>query len=183
MTDYSDNVSRIEALARSLDGGGSGSGFTAISLRYASAKDVATKSEGGVNMDARFAASIQSVELWKDPTTEVAQAGISLPVTGVPIPDLIGYGIAALVALIIVGIARGQLKRSHQAWREADERARAHQDEETKKNAPIETPASEEDKEKTVLKARRMEMKESIKKRITEDPAAASQILRRWMYE
>ncbi len=46
VTDYSDNVARIEALARSLDGGGSGSGFTAISLRYASAKDVATAIQG-----------------------------------------------------------------------------------------------------------------------------------------
>ncbi len=41
VTDYADNVARIEALARSLDGGGSGSGFTSITLRNASAREVA----------------------------------------------------------------------------------------------------------------------------------------------
>ena len=41
VTDYADNVARIEALARSLDSGGGGAGFGTISLRYASAKDVA----------------------------------------------------------------------------------------------------------------------------------------------
>ena len=46
VTDYSDNVARIESLARSLDGGGSGTGFTAISLRFASAKDVASAIQG-----------------------------------------------------------------------------------------------------------------------------------------
>jgi len=41
VTDFADNVARIEALARSLDGGGSGSGFTSITLRNASAGAVA----------------------------------------------------------------------------------------------------------------------------------------------
>ncbi|WCT72882.1 type II secretion system secretin GspD [Sphingomonas naphthae] len=45
VTDYADNVRRIESLARSLDGG-SGSNVESISLRYASARDVATAIQG-----------------------------------------------------------------------------------------------------------------------------------------
>lgn len=41
VTDYADNVARIEALARSLDGRGGGGGFDTIPLRDATAEDVA----------------------------------------------------------------------------------------------------------------------------------------------
>ncbi len=41
VTDYADNVARIVALASSLDSGGSSAGFTTLSLRYATARDVA----------------------------------------------------------------------------------------------------------------------------------------------
>lgn len=46
VTDYADNVARIEGLARSLDGGGSSANFTTITLRHASAKDVAAAIQG-----------------------------------------------------------------------------------------------------------------------------------------
>ena len=46
VTDYADNVARIEALARTLDGGGAGPGFEAITLRHASARDVAAAIQG-----------------------------------------------------------------------------------------------------------------------------------------
>ncbi|MEO6092053.1 MAG: type II secretion system secretin GspD [Novosphingobium sp.] len=48
VTDYADNVARIAALARSLDGGGGGPGTATISLRYAAAKDVASAIEGAL---------------------------------------------------------------------------------------------------------------------------------------
>ena len=46
VTDYVDNVARIEGLARSLDGGSGGTGFATITLRYAAAQDVAAAIEG-----------------------------------------------------------------------------------------------------------------------------------------
>ena len=46
VTDYADNVARIEGLARSLDGGTGGTGFATITLRYASAPDVAAAIDG-----------------------------------------------------------------------------------------------------------------------------------------
>ncbi|KQN00451.1 type II secretion system secretin GspD [Sphingomonas sp. Leaf25] len=45
VTDYADNVRRIEALARSLDGGG-GSTFTTITLQNGNAADIATTMQG-----------------------------------------------------------------------------------------------------------------------------------------
>jgi general secretion pathway protein D len=45
VTDYAENVRRIEQLARALDNGGGGR-FDSISLRYANAKDVATAIQG-----------------------------------------------------------------------------------------------------------------------------------------
>ncbi len=45
VTDYADNVRRIEALARSLDGGG-GSTFTTITLQNGNAADIATAMQG-----------------------------------------------------------------------------------------------------------------------------------------
>lgn len=45
VTDYAENVRRIEQLARTLDSGGGGR-FEAISLRYANAKDVAAAIQG-----------------------------------------------------------------------------------------------------------------------------------------
>ncbi|MEO6153953.1 MAG: type II secretion system secretin GspD [Croceibacterium sp.] len=55
VTDYADNVARIESLARGLDGGGGNTpGITSLTLRHASARDVAAaisgvlgESEGG----------------------------------------------------------------------------------------------------------------------------------------
>lgn len=51
VTDYADNVARVEGLARSLDGGGSGKGFDTITLRYAAAKDVAAAIQGIMGED------------------------------------------------------------------------------------------------------------------------------------
>lgn len=45
VTDYADNIRRIERLAASLDGGG-GDGFDSITLRYAGARDVANAIRG-----------------------------------------------------------------------------------------------------------------------------------------
>ncbi len=46
VTDYVDNVARIEGLAHSLDGGSGGIGFATITLRYAAAQDVAAAIDG-----------------------------------------------------------------------------------------------------------------------------------------
>lgn len=153
-------------------------------IGFNAAKDIATKLEVGSNLDARFTSSVQSMDLYRSPDT-ITPASVSLPLTALPWTDAIGYGVAGIVALTILFIARGQLKRSHLAWKEAEERSRAIVDAERAKNAPEEVPEEEkpEDRERQALKARRVELREQIKKKIMEDPNAASQIIRKWLYE
>ena len=152
-------------------------------IGFNSAKDIAAKLENAANLDNRFTSSVQSMELYKSPESEVAAAAISLPLTSIPWFDAAGYGVAGLVALAILFVARGQLKRSHMAWKEAEERARQAMDAEQKKNAPPAPEETEEDRERVVLKQRRIELRDQIKKKIIEDPAAAAQIVRKWLYE
>ncbi len=154
-------------------------------IGFNAAKDIAAKLEGGASLDTRFTSSVQSMELYRAPDTSVAQAGVTLPLTAVPWSEAIGYGVAGIVALTILFIARGQLKRSHLAWKEAEERARTAADEERKKNAPPEAAKEDapEERERAALKARRVELREQIKKKIIEDPNAAAQIVRKWMYD
>ena len=152
-------------------------------IGFNSAKDIAAKLENAANLDNRFTSSVQSMELYKSPESEVAAAAVSLPLTAIPWFDAAGYGVAGLVALSILFVARGQLKRSHLAWKEAEERARTAMEAEQKKNAPPEPVETEEDRERVVLKQRRNELRDQIKKKIIEDPAAAAQIVRKWLYE
>jgi flagellar M-ring protein FliF len=153
-------------------------------IGFNAAKDITAKSEAGQNLDARFTSSVQSMDLYRAPET-VAAASLALPLTSVPWVDAAGYGIAGIVALTFIFVARGQLKRSHLAWKEAEERARALVDAERVKNAPPEEVVEDqaEDRERQALKIRRTELREQIKKKILEDPNAASQIVRKWMYE
>ena len=151
-------------------------------IGFNAAKDITAKFENAANLDSRFTSSVQSMELYRAP--EVVQAGVGLPMTSLPWMDAVGYAFAGLVALIILFIARGQLKRSHQAWRDAEERARAASEAERTKNSP-EGGAEEkpEDRERQALMVRRGELREQIKKKVMEDPAAAAQIVRKWLYE
>lgn len=49
---------------------------------------------------------------------------------------------------------------------------------ETTKDTGIETDEAQEE-----AKAKRLEMKSQIKKRVMDDPNAAAQVLRKWLYE
>lgn len=152
-------------------------------IGFNAAKDITAKFENATSLDSRFTSSVQSMDLYRAPDA-VVQAGVSLPLTSLPWMDAAGYAFAGLVALIILFIARGQLKRSHQAWKDAEERAREASEAERKKNAPEEEAEEKpEDRERQALKVRRGELREQIKKKVMEDPAAAAQIVRKWLYE
>jgi flagellar biosynthesis/type III secretory pathway M-ring protein FliF/YscJ len=150
-------------------------------IGYNAAKGIQLKSEAADKVEARFSATVQSMELYREPTV-VAQAGVTIP--GLPgnIADWIGYGLAGLVAIALLLIARGQLKRSHQAWVQAEAKARQDEDDRKAKNK-VETTKVDEGKAEEESRARRTELKDQIKKRVMEDPTSAAQIVRRWLYE
>jgi flagellar M-ring protein FliF len=150
-------------------------------IGYNSAKGLQLKSEAADKVDARFSATVQSMEMYRDPGSAVAQASVGIPALPGGIADWIGYGLAAIVALTLLIVARGQLKRSHQAWAEAEARARQQEEERKAKSKP--EVKVDEGKLEEENRARRMELKDQIKKRVMEDPASAAQIVRRWLYE
>ena len=161
--------------------------FVLNAFGFNAAKDIATKVENVAHLDARFTSSIQSMDLYtaKD---ELAQAGVTLPLGNLPWTDAVGYGIAGLTALIILGVARGQLKRSHKAWADAEERARlATEDAERKRQEALKAEEVMAQPGETMVDAqhrvRRQELRDAIKQKINEDPVAAAAIVRKWLYE
>ena len=121
------------------------------------------------------------MEMYREPIAVVAQAGVVIP--GMPggLADWIGYGLSGLVAIVLLIVARGQLKRSHQAWAQAEAKARQTENEIKAKTKP--EPLPDEGKVQDEARGRRVELKEQIKKRVMDDPASAAQIVRRWLYE
>lgn len=153
-------------------------------IGFDSAKDIVAKVEGAQTMGARFSSTVQSMDLYQPPVDAVAQAGAALPIA-LPgnIADWISYGLVGIVAIVLLGVARGQLKRSHAAWAAAEAKAR-EADEATKaKHKASEPDVDPEEEIKQVVKSRRNELKENIKKAVVEDPNSAAQIVKRWLYE
>jgi flagellar M-ring protein FliF len=142
--------------------------------------------QGGVvqNVDNRFSVTVQSLEMWREPT-EPVKAGLPLNLP-MNLSDMAGYIIAGVVALALIIIARSQLSRSHRAWAEAESRARAKaEDEERRKKVEVRNEEEEEEdsNEAQAMRQRRQELRDKIRKQVSEDPASAAQIVRKWLYE
>ena len=150
-------------------------------IGFNAAKGLQMKLETAEKVEPRFSATVQSMEMYREPVAAVAQAGVTIP--GMPggIADWIGYGLSGLVAIVLLIVARGQLKRSHQAWAQAE--AKARQDEKEIKAKVKPEPPPDEGKVQEEARSRRVELKDQIKKRVMDDPNSAAQIVRRWLYE
>jgi flagellar M-ring protein FliF len=151
-------------------------------IGFNSAKGLALKMETAEKVEPRFSATIQSMAMYREPATEVTQAGVIIPSMPGSLADWIGYGLSAFVALALLIIARGQLKRSHKAWSDAEARAR---EEEEKRRIEAQKPDVKETEKKAeeLQQQRRVDLKTQIKKRVLDDPASAAQIIRRWLHE
>ena len=151
-------------------------------IGFEAAKDIVAKQPDVQSIGARFSSTVQSMDLYQAPVDAVAQAAMSLPIS-LPggLSDWIGYALVGIVAIVLLTVARGQLKRSHAAWAAAESRSREVHDAEHKKKKALEPDPEEEIK--AVVKSRRNELKENIKKAVIEDPNTASQIVKRWLYE
>ena len=122
-----------------------------------------------------------------EPTEEpVVQAGVALLGTQIKWLDFAGYGLVAMVALGFLMVARGQLKRSHKAWSEAEARGRAQVEAEASRRKSLETEGDTEENnevEDQKSRSRRQELKDKIRKQVTDDPNTAAQVVRKWLYE
>jgi flagellar M-ring protein FliF len=151
-------------------------------IGYNSAKGLALKLETAEKVEPRFSATVQSMAMYREPVLEVTQAGVTIPYLPGATADWIGYGLSAFVAMTLLVIARGQLKRSHKAWSEAEARART-EEEQRRIDGQKADPKLAAAKEEESLNQRRADLKSQIKKRVLDDPASAAQIIRRWLHE
>jgi flagellar M-ring protein FliF len=122
-----------------------------------------------------FSVEAQSMDMHHDEPEAVAQATMLPSWIQSDLKNIIGYGAAGLVALIMLFIARGQLKKSQKAWSDAQEKERAAQEERDRRSARESADPGN--------KTKRQELKEVVRKKVQENPAAAAQILRKWINE
>ncbi|MDW8372872.1 MAG: flagellar basal-body MS-ring/collar protein FliF [Planctomycetota bacterium] len=148
-------------------------------IGFEAARDIVAKIEGVQNLSGRFSSTVQSMDLYEPPPEPAAQAMLPLPLGG----EWLGYGLVAAVALGLLLVAHLQLRRSHRAWKEAEERARKAREAEEAAKRPKEEPPSPEEELQRQVRSRRQELKDSIKRAIMEDPNAAAAIVRRWLYD
>ncbi len=155
-------------------------------IGFNSARDVAGKAEKA-DVTARFTSSVQSMRFWREEPVVAAAGVLGSGIEQDVLGRWIGWALAAAVGIGLLVVARGQMARSHRAWSEAAERERAAAEEERRRTAPPEPvlppEKDEEDEMARALRKRRTELRDSIKKRILEDPAGAAQIVKQWMYE
>ena len=76
--------------------------------------------------DGRFSVSIQSLPMYHDPDTQaIEEAGLLGSLSqGGEVAAWLRWAVAAIVALTLLIVAKGQLKRSHAAWEAELERRR-----------------------------------------------------------
>lgn len=134
----------------------------------ARAKDPTAK-----DLDDRFRVEVQSMGMWTPPA-EVAQATVMPTWMSGDMKDYISYGGAALVALALLLVARGQLKRSHKAMLDAEARSRAEAEERERQLLEGEVGQAT---------PKQVNLREMIRKKVQENPAAAAQVIRKWINE
>ncbi len=132
-------------------------------------------------IESRFSVAVQSMAMWHEPVEMVAASAIPLGLGGSML-DYIGYGLVGVVALGMMFIARGQLKRSHVAWTQAEERGR-REAEEAEKRRQVDSKKETPDTAADLERHRRTLLRDQIKKMVSEDPTSAAQIMRKWLYE
>ena len=150
-------------------------------IGFNAAKGIQLQNEAANIVEQRFSSSVQSMEMWREPETKVAEAGIAIPGLPARFADLIGYGLVGIVALGLLLVARGQLKRSHQAWATAEARARQQVETEQEKARPTGEAAVSVVEDQA--RGRRSDLKDQIRRRVMDDPNAAAQIVRKWLHE
>jgi flagellar biosynthesis/type III secretory pathway M-ring protein FliF/YscJ len=107
--------------------------------------------------------------MWRD---ENESATVTAPsMDSEQVKTWIGYGAAGLAALVFLLMARGQLKRSHTAWAQSQERSQTQAAAHTAAAAAVAEAGGGRDS-----------LRSDLAQRIREDPAVAAAILRKWMH-
>ncbi len=142
-------------------------------IGYESAKNLQESRVAGSAKN--FQVKVESIDMYRAPEEQPVDTLVA-GVGNEALMDYIRYGAVLVVALGLLFVARGQLKRSHTVW----ETERAKQEAEEKRQKQKEGAVEESNE---ALMERRMERKEAIRKQILDDPKTAAQVLKMWLYE
>ncbi len=141
-------------------------------IGFFTAKDYQSVTATNVGAE-RFMYSTECMNMMT-PEDENDTALASVGLVSDDIMDSVRYGVAILVAFALLMIARGQLKRSHSAW-ELDRVQKEKEDSEKK--------VESDDQESERVLEKRMEIKDAIRKQIQDNPNAAAEVLKMWIYD
>lgn len=153
-------------------------------IGFASARGAQLSQDPDANVEDRFSVSLATVApVRADEDPVVSMAGFMG--TGLDEAQLRQWGswaVAAIVALGLLLVARGQVKRAQSAIdaearrRREEEEARKKAEEEARKRASL--LAGDEDRS-----AQRDAMRDNLMEQVAKDPDAAAQVIRAWLYE
>ena len=143
-------------------------------IGYYAALDFQKTNNKAMGLD-RFSVSTECIDMKPIPTDEVVEPESGLLVMDDAMLTYIRYGVAALVALALLFVARGQMKRSHEAWRIQKQEMEANQEQEAAARAQEENSAERQ-------LERRLAFKEGIRQQIQSNPGAAAEVLKAWMH-
>lgn len=130
----------------------------------------------------RFAVSIASLPMYRPQTAE--DTAVAATVAPLGPEQMLEYGrwaAAAIVALGLLIVARGQLKRSHRVW--AEEEARKRAAEEERQRAEQQAIDEAKPKPEEVEEQKRLELREMVRQQVADDPDRAAGIVRGWLHD
>ncbi|MDA3959387.1 MAG: flagellar basal-body MS-ring/collar protein FliF [Planctomycetota bacterium] len=122
----------------------------------------------------RFSYSVQSVPFAQPVTDGVAEAGAFSDISKQEILDYLRYLVAGVVALVLLFVARGQLKKGREAWEQ--ERARREQQEQERLQAEQSREANPD-----FVAQEREGLRERVRGEVARDPKNAAEVMRGWL--
>ncbi len=142
-------------------------------IGYNAARGVQERREPEADASRLFSYSVESLPMYQEPDEAPvpSQASLGTIVDG-PWPR---YLLAAVVAVVLLLVARGQLKRSHVAWQEERERMR-REAEEREQQAANDPSRHAED-----MARERMNLRDRVFDRVQKDPKYVAQVMRNWI--
>lgn len=144
-------------------------------IGFDAAKGVQLALEPESNAAERFTVTVQSMRLQRPEESEPVATAVSPAIPG-NIDTWIRYGVAAIVALGLLLVARGQLKRSHVAWTAEQDRRAGLTETEEEEDLPDAIKAAKQEEEQ------RRTLKQQIQEQVEEDPDSAVAVLRGWIH-
>ncbi len=141
-------------------------------IGYHAARGAQRQRHPDLDIDSLFSWSVSNLPMHETPQPEEpAQAAIAQFADG-PWPR---YLLAAVVAMVLLMVARGQLRRSHDAW--ATQQARMEEEARATAQAGSHDPERQQEEQAK----QRIALRDRVLERVQQDPKVVAQVLKNWI--